>query len=73
MPFASASEPPRKRRTSVLRSKTLAEGGFTPPEHFKIKEVPIKSMILWGGQEEDAEFGDGTAADRGIYGGFETG
>ena len=28
LPSASVSEPPRKRRTSVLRSKTLKSPGF---------------------------------------------
>ena len=34
------------RRTSVLRSKTLAEGEFTSPEHFNFLSESKKSALL---------------------------
>jgi len=34
------------RRTSVLRSKTLAEGEFTSPEHFNFSQESKKTALL---------------------------
>jgi hypothetical protein len=42
---------PLLRRTSVLRSKTLAQAEFTSAEHFKSRG-PTKCLILWADQQQ---------------------
>ena len=36
-----------KRRASVLRSKTLAQGEFTSPEQFNALGAPRKACLSW--------------------------
>ena len=64
----------RERRTSVLPAgQNLGAGRIHSARASEMMGVPAKPVALWGGQEEDAEFGNGAAADRGVYGGAQIG
>ena len=43
---------PQVRRTSVLRSKTLAQGEFISPEHFNPNGSPQNARILWADDKQ---------------------
>ena len=55
--LASGSEPPRKRLTSVFRSKTLAQGGFIPPEHVSEKGSPQNRRFCGAGKKKMRNLG----------------